>query len=336
MAPSPTVNIGGSVSICIPVYNTAVYLRECLESALNQTRSADEILILDSHSDDGSWEIIQEYAEKVPQIRAWQGPRGLYASWNRLIREAKSEWIYMLTSDDTMSPNCLEQLLELSKRCPEADIMVCALDLIDENSKIILNGWRSLPGVALYGFWLKKTHYRHRGLEALRMMWAGPTLISVTGYLVRKSLYIKTGFFPESVGPRGDYIWQIMAAKVSNLAYTPEVLATWRQHGNQATQSKSGFAYWCYEQAEDLEEAFREDINAYAAAKDKRQWADEYPMLMKKHPRIRRFMDRIWYQLFKLNLLMRPPGFNGYLATKVKHRVGLADLVLLDHSHPKA
>lgn len=318
-----------SVSICIPVYNTVRFLVECLDSALAQTRPADEIRILDSHSDDGSWEIIQEYASKHPVIHAEQGPRGLYSSWNHLIQEAKGEWIYILTSDDTMKGNCIERLLALSSSLPSADMLMCAIDLIDDASAVIPRAWRSMPGVALYGTWLKRCHSRRGSDEALRMMWAGPTIISTTGVMVRKTLYQRTGFFPESLGPRGDYIWQILAAQRSTLAYTPEILATWRQHSNQATQSGSGFAYWCYEQAEDLKKAFPDDAHAILAAQKKIQWADGYPTLIKEQSRNRRLRVRILNQLFKYNLYTIPHGFNGYLAKKVRQRVGLADLVLL-------
>ena len=76
-------------SVIIPVYNTAAYLRECVDSVLAQTQKEIEIILVDDGSDDGSLAIEEEYAARYPLLPALsrstsiRGPRGTGALWRR-------------------------------------------------------------------------------------------------------------------------------------------------------------------------------------------------------------------------------------------------------------
>ena len=64
------------MSIVMCTYNGERFLREQLESLLGQTRQADEIIIQDDHSTDGTWPLLQEYAAGYPQIRLFTNEAG--------------------------------------------------------------------------------------------------------------------------------------------------------------------------------------------------------------------------------------------------------------------
>ena len=78
------------VSICIPTYNGEKYLKECLDSCIDQTFKNYEIIICDDCSSDGTIKIIEEYAKIFPQIILFQndGNLGLVGNWNRCIHHS--------------------------------------------------------------------------------------------------------------------------------------------------------------------------------------------------------------------------------------------------------
>ena len=104
-------------SVIIPVYNTAQYLEECIESVLAQTQKEIEIFLIDDGSTDGSLEIIDRYVSdypfiyKITQQHEYQG-----TARNRGIRQARGEYIYFMDSDDIAKPQLFETCYELCER----------------------------------------------------------------------------------------------------------------------------------------------------------------------------------------------------------------------------
>lgn len=90
------------ISVIIPIYNVAPYLRKCLDSLKNQTMKQIEVVCIDDGSTDSSGEIADEYAsQEWPIFRIIHTEnRGLSAARNRGIDEAKAEWIMFVDSDD--------------------------------------------------------------------------------------------------------------------------------------------------------------------------------------------------------------------------------------------
>ena len=129
MEPAAPHAFGSSpvISLIVPVYNTAPYLRACLESVLAQTYAALEILVTDDGSTDGSGAICDEYALRDGRIRVFHTEnRGLSAARNYALDRATGELIAFLDSDDLMEPDALEKL-EAVMRAYEADIAVCGI-----------------------------------------------------------------------------------------------------------------------------------------------------------------------------------------------------------------
>lgn len=102
------------ISICVPVYNGEKYLKECLDSCIQQSFGGYEIIICDDCSGDSSALIINEYIQKGHAIRFYKNETnlGLVGNWNKCIELAKGEWIKFLFQDDIMSPNCLQVFYE--------------------------------------------------------------------------------------------------------------------------------------------------------------------------------------------------------------------------------
>ncbi|MCD7886636.1 MAG: glycosyltransferase [Clostridiales bacterium] len=101
-----------SVSVIIPVYNSAPYLDETLESIVNQTLKAIEIICINDGSTDESLEILERWAAKDKRIALFsQVNAGLSCTRNFGIAHARGEFIYFMDSDDILEQNALEQLV---------------------------------------------------------------------------------------------------------------------------------------------------------------------------------------------------------------------------------
>lgn len=99
-----------SVSVIIPSYNRRQRLVRALDSVFAQTRPADEVIVIDDGSDDGSAEMI---ARDYPGVRyLYQQNRGVSAARNTGIRAASGDWIALLDSDDQWLPDKLALQLQ--------------------------------------------------------------------------------------------------------------------------------------------------------------------------------------------------------------------------------
>jgi glycosyltransferase involved in cell wall biosynthesis len=228
------------VSICLPNLNTRPFLPERFESIFNQTFQDWELIVCDSHSDDGAWEYIQKLAAGEPRMNIWQSPRaGIYAGFNDCIAQARGEYIYIATSDDTMSPDCLEKLVAALDQRPDCGVAHCCLTFIDEQSRPILAGhcWQNWSTTLFLGEWNKKSHVRPQGHDTVMALGLKTAYYSITQILVRRSVFDAVGGFEKKWGPFGDLEWQLRAALATKTVHVPESLATWRFHPQQASQA---------------------------------------------------------------------------------------------------
>ena len=99
------------VSIIVPVFNTEKYLKECLDSLLNQTYRNLEILLVDDGSVDNSWAICEKYASFDDRVRAFRKENGGQASARNFgIRMACGSYFAFVDSDDVVSLDFIERL----------------------------------------------------------------------------------------------------------------------------------------------------------------------------------------------------------------------------------
>ena len=99
------------VSIIIPCFNREEYIKECIESALNQDYTNIEIIVIDDHSNDSSNFEIEKFGEQVKLIRHDKN-LGLAASLNTGILQSRGNWIKRLDSDDKLTPHCVRLLMD--------------------------------------------------------------------------------------------------------------------------------------------------------------------------------------------------------------------------------
>jgi len=130
------------VSVIIPSYNTATLIKRAIESALAQTLSAIEVIVVDDASSDNSAAIARGFADE--RVRVFELPenQGAGAARNRAIEAARGKWVAVLDSDDWYGPTRLQQLVEFAE-AQAADIVADDLYLIREGESA---PWGTLLG----------------------------------------------------------------------------------------------------------------------------------------------------------------------------------------------
>lgn len=124
------------ISVVIPVYNVEPYLEQCLDSVINQTYTALEIILVDDGSTDNSGWICDEYAQKDNRIRViHQTNAGVSVARNTGIAVASGEYISFVDSDDWLEPGMYESLCSVFKTHPDVDMLMCDYTQIFEQEK---------------------------------------------------------------------------------------------------------------------------------------------------------------------------------------------------------
>lgn len=103
------------LSVIIPIYNVAPYLRECLDSVISQTYKNLQIILINDGSSDESEKIAQKYLndERVELVSVKNG--GLSKARNIGLSQAKGEYIYFMDSDDYISQDFLEEMMQIAE-----------------------------------------------------------------------------------------------------------------------------------------------------------------------------------------------------------------------------
>lgn len=139
-ASSPTV------TIAIPVYNCALYIERAISSALAQSWTDFELLILDNASTDDTAQVISQFSDN--RIRVIQQTRniGAMGNWNAALQLAQGQFFKLLCADDMLYPECVEHQLAILTNPDYTDISLVASqrDIISPTGKRLMT--RGLSG----------------------------------------------------------------------------------------------------------------------------------------------------------------------------------------------
>lgn len=130
------------VSVIIPVYNVEAYLKQCLDSVINQTLKDIEIILVDDESPDNCPKICDDYAKKDKRIKViHQKNRGLGGARNAGLDVALGEYVLFLDSDDWISEDCCEQMYRVALKFG-TEIVLSGETLYFENENKYSQGYR--------------------------------------------------------------------------------------------------------------------------------------------------------------------------------------------------
>jgi glycosyltransferase involved in cell wall biosynthesis len=214
------MNAEPKVSIVIPVYNGANYLKEAIESALAQTYSEIEVLVVNDGSQDGgaTAAVIKSYGASIRGIEKPNG--GVASALNAGIREMSGDYFSWLSHDDRYLPEKIEVQMEQALRLKAPTVFYSDYETIDAYGKVI--GQYRLPSIPS---------------EALRpalLMW--PFLHGCT-MLIPKEAFKMGGMFPEFLRTTQDYdLWFRMAGTVP-FVHIGRTLVQARIHAGQGSRA---------------------------------------------------------------------------------------------------
>jgi len=177
------------ISVIVPVYNRGDVVKRALDSVMNQSHAPDEIIVVDDGSTDETKEQLKNYGNRITTIFLERNS-GPSKARNTGVRQATTEWIAFLDSDDCWKRDKIKNQIGFLKKYPFYQIM--------QSDEIwIRNGRRVNPC---------RHHAKPEG-----WIWAASLercLVSPSGVLIRKSLFEQYGGFDESLPVCEDYdLW---------------------------------------------------------------------------------------------------------------------------------
>jgi glycosyltransferase involved in cell wall biosynthesis len=212
------------ISVITPVYNNAPYMREALDSILNQTFSDFEYILINDGSTDNSLQILEEYAAKDDRIRiASHGNKGYIAALNEGLDQARAEFIARMDADDVALPDRFEKQLAFLRANPGCVVVGGRVLLIDSD------------GAPLREMCSETTHEE---IDAAHLAGHGGTIVH-PAMMGRRSAIDAIGRYSTAYPWAEDLDFFLRLAEVGRVANLPDVILRYRQHLSSIGYSKS-------------------------------------------------------------------------------------------------
>jgi glycosyltransferase involved in cell wall biosynthesis len=219
------------VSVIVPNYNHAPYLRERLDSVLAQTYQDFEVIVLDDCSTDNSRTIIESYRD-VPHVSQIifneQNSGSTFVQWERGIEAAQGEFIWIAESDDVADSRFLEVLMAELAQHPDANIAFSQSRLIDSQGEDLHIEWHrpmKEHACAYDGRWF-----------ALHRMLKNNYIYNASMAVFRKESYMRISRDFRRFRYCGDYLfWMDMSLSGGSVIEVSEHLNSFRQHTAKVT-----------------------------------------------------------------------------------------------------
>jgi glycosyltransferase involved in cell wall biosynthesis len=209
-----------SISVIIPAYNAARFIRETVESVLQQTLPPDEVLVIDDGSTDDTASIAESFGPSVRVIRRRNVK--LAATRNFGVQEAKSEWVAFLDADDLWQSNKLQRQVEELSRNPEADLCYTGrVLLLQEKETTRLGTVVPVPPADE----IREALYRN-------------TTFLPSSVMVRRSVFLAIGGHDTTFKLVEDWdTWLRLLHAGTKFAACPEPLMLYRIHSNSTSHN---------------------------------------------------------------------------------------------------
>ena len=209
------------VTVIMPVYYGEKYLREAIDSILNQTFDDFELLIINDGSKDNSAKIVNSYSDSRIRFLENSVNLGLAGTRNRGIKESQGKYIALLDCDDISLPTRLEKQVNV---------------LENDHSIGLCGTWVKTFGGRSTSEWrypINPDYLR------CRMIFDNP--FTTSSVMVRRRLLLSLDkYFNLEFPPAEDYeLWERLS-KVSRVSNIPEILTLYRLHGQQTSHSQDG------------------------------------------------------------------------------------------------
>jgi glycosyltransferase involved in cell wall biosynthesis len=205
------------ISVIIPNYNYGRFIGEAVESVLAQTFPVFEIVVVDDGSTDDSLEILSRYEKDGVKVVRQQNC-GVGAARNSGVEHSSGELVAFLDADDLWLPQKIEKQMERLLSDPEFGFVSCGMKEFDAS------------GNTIRAYEVGKEGWRAEEILLIEPIVNGP---GSTGLLWRR-VFEEAGGFDETkeMHPSEDWEFCYRVARVGKIAFVPELLVGYRNHGN--------------------------------------------------------------------------------------------------------
>ena len=211
------------ISVVIPAFNQAHFLRQAIDSVLAQTLTDYELIVVDDGSTDDTALVAASYGDALHYL--WQVNGGLAAARNAGIRHASGRYIALLDSDDWWEPTLLATLYALAQCEPESAVWYCGVQYVDEMGQRLPQA----PSISV----VPPEQCRAAFLR-------GNFIVPSATLLVRETLF-KVGLFDTDYRRLQDWeLWVRLVLQGYTLAGVAMPLVNYRIHGSSLSTDPTG------------------------------------------------------------------------------------------------
>lgn len=212
------------VSVIIPSYNRADFIRQTVDSVLQQTFKDIELIAVDDGSSDETRYILAEYGDRIILLGhdGWKN-KGQSASINLGLRHAKGKYIAILDSDDYWDREKIEIQLTFLESNPDIGLVYC--------NGVAVNG----TGEYLYDIYPPGHHEKNDPSELLVNCY----IFLPTNAMCRTALFDKTGYFDENLRSAQDHDMAVRLIEICKFAYLDRKLFAYRRHQHTISQKNA-------------------------------------------------------------------------------------------------
>ncbi len=197
------------VSICIPVYNGAKYIRETIMSVLQQDFNDFELLIFDNASSDATLRIVESFSDQ--RIKIFKSSETISPSlnWNRGIQHARGRWVKLLCADDILLESSLSICLNAASENPTVIAVAGSRSVINEigreviGSNKITDSIRTINHMDLAAMTLRQA--TNPVGETLGVIWRSDIVRSSEGFSFVWKYFIDIDFWLR-ISKHGDFL----------------------------------------------------------------------------------------------------------------------------------
>ena len=229
------------ITIILPVYNGIKYLKQSVDSVLQQDFMNFEFLIIDDCSADGSWEYLLALKDERIVLYRNEKNRGLFYNLNFLIEKSRSPLIKLWSQDDIMYPLCIGESIKFHLQNPQVGFSYSGRDFINESSTVIAtHGNDSTPVII------------SKELHAAIACCTGSIAGNIANVTISRSALNTCGLFNENMKISGDFEMWVRVSLQYPIGFIRQNLVKLRNHGQQLSRQESFYIYHV-----------KEDISAY-------------------------------------------------------------------------
>ncbi len=220
--------------VILPVYNGMKYLKDNIQSVLNQNYVDFQFFILDDCSTDGSWEYLTSINDERITLKRNQSNKGLFYNLNYMIKNSSAKLIKLWAQDDIMNADCLSEVIAFHTRNSNIGFSYSKLDYVNSFGNIdkdVLHFDDFTPEIV------------PRKLHTLISFFVGSIAGNIANVTISREAFNKVGLFREDMKISGDFDMWVRIAKEFPIGFIKNSIIKLRNHSEQLSKQEEFYIF---------------------------------------------------------------------------------------------